>query len=82
MTNRLITFLGFMAAICLLLWWISTILRPTFEYGSGSGGIGAVSTGGFSIVSLLLAMVGLLLTGLWTVVRAIVDAVFKKTTRL
>jgi hypothetical protein len=81
MRNRLITFAGFLAAICLLLGWIRTILRPTFEFGSGSGGIGAVSAGGLSILLLLLTILGLVLAGLWTVVRALVHALIRKTDR-
>ena len=74
MRDRLITFLGFLAAICLLLYWTWTLLRPTFESvrDSGSGGIGAVSAGGFLL--LPLTILGLALVGLWTVIRAIVHA--------
>jgi hypothetical protein len=77
MRHRLITVLGFLAALCVLVWWISMIVRPIFE--TGSGGIGAVSSGVSGPLLLLLTILGLALVGLWTLVRAGVHAVLRIT---
>jgi hypothetical protein len=81
MSSRLITFLGFLGVTCLLLWWTSTLLRPTFEFaqGAGSGSMAAVSSGGLLLLLLLLTILGLALVGVWTLARAIAHTALRIT---
>jgi hypothetical protein len=71
----------FLLGLTLLCGWCYSLFRPTFESGAGSGGIGAVSGGGVSVLLFLLILLGLGLVGLWTVARAICRRVLRRDTR-
>jgi hypothetical protein len=77
MTKRAPVALLFLLGLALLCGWCYSLFRPTFEFDAGSGGIGAVSGGAFELL-FVIALLALVVIGLWTVARWICERVTRR----